>query len=644
MPPPGSSQVTRTRPEQPPPSPASPRRPGHAPSDGLPLLPCHDAPVPVASFPTPPPLAVAQFGAVPSPNDVRAQLLVARYRRNSSPLPEPVAEMTLRIDTELELLRRRCFAQRNAQWRNATPDEFEFQPVPCNVWTDVESPANEKLKLRMMKVEGVLDGSGKEFFYAPEKKHDQRDPTHVDQYVRDRPWPPREFALKPVTKPSRGRGGKRKAAPMGAVLDPVPRVAKRCRECETQSTPLWRTQMRNGKGEKAGTMKGAAMVVNGILAQNVAKGALQLMGGKTDEVVQQVEVDLCLACYLKLERADLFQQKRADKKRDERRKKEQAAAAVLQEKKRLKLQMQSLKKQQKEHKKQEELTVQPVVEEGEQVDEDVFEDDAALGAESPQFMRNEVDAGTGSWKEKKKDRKHSRKDKKKKKKHRRKLDDLEDLESDGRTPIPSPAQMNGYVYADRDSDTHATSLVSSFETNQASLKNRHMETVVAETEPEVLDDGAYDPKDEAVSAATARSSSRKRKSVQRTEPTAVVESSVSVLKRRSTSSSRTSRSKQTGARATTVASTGVTVSPAASVRKRSRAKRESVRERELRALGQYCPVCNDVYEDDDQNTFVCCDSCELWVHGACDPTLTQDLIAAMANTEDKYVCPLCAGR
>uniref|UniRef100_M4BD70 PHD-type domain-containing protein n=1 Tax=Hyaloperonospora arabidopsidis (strain Emoy2) TaxID=559515 RepID=M4BD70_HYAAE len=627
----GSSQVTRTRPDQPS-SPASPRRPCHAPSDGLPLLPCHDAPVPVAFFPTPPPLAVAQFGAVASPNDVRAQL-VARYRHNSPPLLEPVTELTLRIDTELELLRRRCFAQRNAQWSNATPDEFEFQPVSCNVWK-LEA-ANDKLKLRKMKVDGVLDGSGKEFFYAPEKKHDQSDQTHVDhQYVRDRPWPPREFALKPVAKPSRGRGGKRKATPMGAVLDPVPRVAKTCRECGTQSTPLWRTQMRTIKGEKAGTMNGVAMVVNRLLAQNVAKGALQLMGGKTEEVEQQVEVDLCLACYLKLERADLFQQKRADKKRDERRKKEQAAAAVLQEKKRLKLQMQSLKKQQKEHKKQEELTVQPVVEEGEQVDEDVFEDDAALGAGSLQLMRNEVDAGTGSWKEKKKDRKHSRKDKKKKKKHRRKLDDLEDLESDGRTPIPSPAQMNGYVYADRDSDTHATPPVSSFETNQASLINWHMETVVAETEPEVPDDGAHDPKDEAVSAATARSSSRKRKSAQRTEPAAVVESSVSALKRRSTSSSRASRSKQTGARATTVASTAVTVSPAASVRKRSRTKREFVRERELRALGQYCPVCNDVYEDDDQNTFVCCDSCELWVHGACDPTLTQELIAAMSNTED----------
>jgi hypothetical protein len=76
----------------------------------------------------------------------------------------------------------------------------------------------------------------------------------------------------------------------------------------------------------------------------------------------------------------------------------------------------------------------------------------------------------------------------------------------------------------------------------------------------------------------------------------------------------------------------VAVLPPPSMKKRARTKKELARERELRALGQYCPVCNEVYEDDDQSTFVCCDSCELWVHGACDPSLTPYVVAFRYGT------------
>ncbi|KAG6961145.1 hypothetical protein JG687_00007829 [Phytophthora cactorum] len=622
----GSSLVTRTRADHAS-SRAAPGRPFRVGSDGLPLLPCHDAPVSVVPTSSPPPPAVALFGHVDTKQNVRAQL-ITRY---SGSQLEQLSEMTLRIDTELELLRRSCFAQRNAQWGNITPDQFEYKPTPTDTWTP--QPANDKLLLRKMKMDGTLDGSGREF-YPPDKTHDKEEAV---EFVRDRPWPPQEFALKPVAKPSRGRGGKRKAAPMAAVLDPVPLLAKTCRECKTQSTPLWRTQTRTVKVKKQ-VLKNtagndvAANLANAFVAQSMAKMAPQKTEMKVVE--EKVEVDLCLKCYLKLERADLFDKKRVEKKRQERRKKDQAAAAAQLEKKRLKHQIHLLKK----HKKQEMLAAQQAA--GEQVAEQVQEEAAAPAAVILKFTREEIEAATASSRERKKDRKHSRKDKKKKKKHRRKREHHEDSESDCPTPIPSPAQMNGYVYADRASEPYATPQVSAFEVEQTH-STRHVEAMAVNTEPETLDSGFHE--DDKEVSTPARSSSRKRKSVQYTEPAVEVESPASASKKRKTSSSRTPRSK----RATTSVAPApavVAVPPTPSVKKRTRTKKELARERELRALGQYCPVCNEVYEDDDQNTFVCCDSCELWVHGACDPSLTPAIIAAMANTEDKYICPLCAGR
>ncbi|CAI5732618.1 unnamed protein product [Hyaloperonospora brassicae] len=627
----------------------APESPSQVPPRPPPLLRRHDAPPHVHSPP------VAQFGAVATRADVRAQLR-ARYGR-----PAPfVTELTLRVDTELELLRRRCFAQRNAQWTNATPDQVALQPLPCGTWRRDAARAHdgEHRKRRKTDSKGLLETAAAAAVggaVAAVGGAVLETPAESDTFVRERPWPPREFAGKPVAKPARGRGGKRKALPMGAVLEPVPRVAKVCRACRTQSTPLWRTVPLH---EMDSDDAGADAVGTGAVALTPINGGQrggQLTSGIAGDDGTQPQkgaesVALCLACYLKLERADLFAKKRTDRTRDERRKQEQAAAAALQEKRRLKQQTQSLKKQQqqqqlqeKKHKKQDGVGVQLVLDD-ETVDERVPEAGAASDAQSFAVAKEEVDVATEPWKDKKKDRKHSHKDKKKKKKHRRKVDELDDLESDGLTPVPSPAQMNGHVYADRSPEVYANPPVSALETDRASSKNRPADPVAAEAESEVPDDVLDDPKDEAVSAATARSSSRKRKSAQRTEPGVLAESPVSAPKKRSTSLSRASRLKQTPARATTPVPSVGAVSPAASVKKRLRTKKESAHERELRALGQYCPVCNEVYEDDDPNTFVCCDSCELWVHGACDPTLTQELIAAMANTDDKYVCPLCAGR
>ncbi|ETK96311.1 hypothetical protein F441_00931 [Phytophthora nicotianae CJ01A1] len=619
----GSSLVTRTRADHAS-SRAAPGRPFRVGSDGLPLLPCHDAPVSVMPASSPPP-AVTLFGNVDTKQNVRTQLL-ARY--SSSKQLDQVSEMTLRIDTELELLRRSCFAQRNAQWANITPDQFEYKPTPIDSWTP--QPANDKLLLRKMRMEGTLDGSGREF-YPPVKTHDQE----MLEFVRDRPWPPQEFALKPVAKPSRGRGGKRKAAPMAAVLDPVPLLAKTCRECKTQSTPLWRTQTRTVKVKKQ-VLKNTAgndatNLANAFVAQSMAKIDPQRTELKVVE--EKIEVDLCLKCYLKLERADLFDKKRMEKKKQERRKKDQAAAAALQEKKRLKHQIHLLKK----HKKQEMLAAQQAA--GEQMTEQVQEEAAAPAAVILKFTREEIEAATASSKERKKDRKHSRKDKKKKKKkHRRQREYHEESESDCPTPIPSPAQMNGYIYADRAPEPYAPPQVSAFEAEQA-----HEEPMAVNTEPEAVNSGLHE--DEKEVFTPARSSSRKRKSVQYTEPAVEVESPASASKKRKTSSSRSSRSKRTTTSASPAPAV-VAVPSTPSVKKRSRTKKELARERELRALGQYCPVCNEVYEDDDQNTFVCCDSCELWVHGACDPSLTPyvgllSMVRVLYDTDVLLFLVLC---
>ncbi|TDH72515.1 hypothetical protein CCR75_004560 [Bremia lactucae] len=608
----GSSLVTRTRVPQA----SASGRPLSVGSDGLPLLPCHDAPVVMAPPPAPCPTAVTLFGHVDTTQNVRTQLL-AHFSRTQQ--LNQVSEMTLRIDTEMELLRRKCFAERNALWGNVTPDQFEFKPTPSDAWTP--HPANDKLLLRKMKMHGAFDGSGREF-YPPETTHEKD--LDVVEYVRDRPWPPQEFALKPVAKTSRGRIGKRKAAPMAAILEPLPLLAKTCRECKTQSTPLWRTQTRTVKTKKQ-VVKNVAMnnvamnLANSFMAQNMA--TLKPLMTEMRVVNENVVVDVCLECYLKLERADLFDKKRVELKRRKRSKKSVSASAALSEKKRSRHPIHGLKKQ----KKQEisEANEAAAVDQG-------HENGAASGAVVLNLTQEEIEAAKGSSRDRKKDRNHRQKDKKKKKKHRRKRDHLDESESDNLSLNALPASLEEVVPAYQ----YTMPQTSAVEMNA----DRHVE-VLAPDEPEA-GDSAF----EEELLAPARFSSRKRRSVQYTESPVVADAPASALKnRKASSSSRTARSKRTS---TSVAPAPATTSvpPVSSVKKRSRSKKELARERELRALGQYCPVCNEVYEDDDPNTFVCCDSCELWVHGTCDSSLTAESIAAMANTEDKYICPLCAGR
>ena len=60
-------------------------------------------------------------------------------------------------------------------------------------------------------------------------------------------------------------------------------------------------------------------------------------------------------------------------------------------------------------------------------------------------------------------------------------------------------------------------------------------------------------------------------------------------------------------------------------------------------LGQQCPICKVLYADGDESVpMVTCDSCEAWVHVACDSSLCMTRYHEMTEDESiPYWCPLC---
>ncbi|KAG6619927.1 uncharacterized protein IUM83_05588 [Phytophthora cinnamomi] len=280
---------------------------------------------------------------------------------------------------------------------------------------------------------------------------------------------------------ARGRGGKRKAAPMAAVLDPVP-LFKTCRACGTH---------------------------------------VHAAGASGTEAPRS-----WLRCFLRLERADLF-----DKKR----------------------------RQQKELKTQD-----AAGEEAGGVQASSRASRRPLRRSSLKFTRRRL-RRHGRLEERKKDRKQP-----------------QGQEEEEETPAqarggrrlgqrrphadPSPAQMNGFVYADRAPELRATPQVSAF--------------------AEVLDgsddqglDGAERDGLHACEVVGSEAEERAAGSLLCWRIPA------SASKKRKTSSSR---SKRVEASAPTTPA-AVAVPPAPAVKKRARTKKELARERELRALGQILP-------------------------------------------------------
>lgn len=511
----------------------------------------------------------------------------------------PEAEATLRVDTELELLRRRCFAERNARWQFATPDAFAWTPVADAPWTP--RPANDKLALRDLAAD--LDRAAA-IGVPPPRDGGGAGATlggfPLGEFVRDRPWPPKEFALKPAAKP-RGRGGKRKAA-AAALLPPPPLLAKMCVDCHTQSTPLWRSRV-------VVHPAAAAAVVQPVVNAVDATGVAVVMPEPAP--VKQQELDLCLTCYLKTERRDLMDRKKAELARRAREKVAVAAA----EKKRQQHQAQQLKKQKQQALKSRQRDAMAALAGPTSasslalVESNGMVDEGERNGVILKFTRQEVEAAMDKKAVKKERRRSHHRDKKKKKKKKRsheKLHHPEESESDGLTPLPSPPQMAAYEYADIKHE------VDSMEAPQSPVTHEETASIATLTSPVSRSSKkpVRDEKGKFVSSSS--SSSKKRKS-----EASVVETPVA------TKSGRSSRAKSSSAATPAAPAPAPTPTASSGGRKRARTKKkESSRERELRALGQYCPVCNEVYEDDDESSFVCCDSCEMWVHVACDASLT----------------------
>ena len=57
------------------------------------------------------------------------------------------------------------------------------------------------------------------------------------------------------------------------------------------------------------------------------------------------------------------------------------------------------------------------------------------------------------------------------------------------------------------------------------------------------------------------------------------------------------------------------------------------------ACGEFCPVCRELWEDDEE--MVCCDQCEKWVHTSCDGL--KGKAAVYAQQDLAYRCPDCRG-
>lgn len=671
---------------------------------------------------------VDMFGDVSSRDAIRAKLLrfyeetnqVATSETSTSAeelvLGTGISEMTLRIDTELELLRQQCFAERNAQWDYHTPAMFAYEPVR-------ESPAwnpllvgNTNIALRRLKRDAASERIEKEAAAAvaanngtsASKKDGKGFP--LGQFARDRPWPPREFMQKAATRPSRARGGKRKAP--APVIEERSIFSKLCVECHTQSTPLWRRiarastslngamvtnsgaiAVRSEKAASASVMYGAP--ANGAMSIAPSVARTELVEGQQLDPPAAIEnaVDVCLECYLKLQRSDIFARKQTERAQQQREKQDRTAAEAIQEKKRLKQQLQLLKKQQQAQAKnskkrkptaqhQHEFVVeqQPVapIEAPATADTTttapvaikiVIKTDVGLEDRQSIDEKERLDHGSRP-KSAKRDKKKSKKDKKKKKKKKKQRNsDAEDgdAESDSGTPLPSPPQMVGqYEYADLNGDggadgggmrsSRSASSATSFNTAVVEVPSAMYEDELVQVRQPVVDESVYQELFMAAEETVTTSSKRTRKSTSRSEVTTTATTSISSSttttvtpsssskssrKRKNSvvlaapaitpdatppSSSRPSRSKASAivAAAPIPAPVVAVVAPPPpiSARKRARTKKESARERELRAMGQYCPVCNAVYEEDDESSFVCCDSCEMWVHAACDTTLT----------------------
>ncbi|KAH6756582.1 SET domain protein 14 [Perilla frutescens var. hirtella] len=61
----------------------------------------------------------------------------------------------------------------------------------------------------------------------------------------------------------------------------------------------------------------------------------------------------------------------------------------------------------------------------------------------------------------------------------------------------------------------------------------------------------------------------------------------------------------------------------------------------LRKSKQYCGICEQIWHHSDGGSWVCCDSCDVWVHADC-ANISAELLKGLKNAE--YFCPECKGK
>nr|CCA15418.1 conserved hypothetical protein [Albugo laibachii Nc14] len=516
-----------------------------------------------------------------------------------------ITEMMLQSDVEMEISRRQCFSWRNAHWNGVTPDRFTYRPK-AKAEINVQELARNHQRKRMH-----LDPLSK---LAPAFQIDSREDNRklVLKFVPDPMWPPKEFSFQPIVKAvrSNARGKRKNASATASILSLLETLAmeeakqiraKVCCRCHTQKTALWRVVTRTGpenQNEKLpkSSDKTASVGTQGSKCTPVFLPAVK----------EQSTVTVCNECYLKTECGDLLERKRLDRYRKridkELRAKKLIAKQQRDEKRQQKLQQQLSRKA---HRAQD-MTVLN------EVHEDAVDHNGewkAVGNASDGSPHNKQEGtiltfaksnSTCSAHQSQRTRKGDRKKKSKKARRKRKYYSESEEEEDYSTKSISPLVIPATSVRNGDLDFEQKNR-SGHSSRQSSNRSKGSSSTLSETQ---------------TCASPLSRPKRKQSST----------TSVDNL----TSSIITPRSKR-GNRGSTLI-------------KMERPSIEPSRENELRSIGQYCPVCNQVYEDDDAASFVCCDSCEMWVHSACDTDLTPAKLATLAGTNETYICPLCGGR
>lgn len=492
-----------------------------------------------------------------------------------------ITEMMIQTDVQMELYRRQCFARRNAIWHGVTPDRFTYRPKEKAEISVQELARNcQRKRMHLDPLSKVTSA------FQIESRAENKKRTL--KCVPDPMWPPKEFSFQPIVKAVRNnaRGKRKNASATASILSLLETLAmeeakqiraKVCYRCHTQKTALWRAVTRSGPEHYQVKSVNCSDMTSNIETQESSCTSAPSAAG-----TEPSTVTMCNECYLRTECGELLERKRLDryrKRRDkELRVKKLVAKQQRNEKRQQKLQQQLLRKAQRGQDTMNEVHEDAVEPNG----------DWDAGKNAPD-IRNEQEGKIlalsqsipqCSAHQSQRTRKADRKKKSKKAKRKRK-----------------------YYSESEDEEVYSNKSISPLLIPTTSLRNGDLDFEQKHRSGLGLRPSSNRSKGSSATLLEAQTCASPLSRPKRTQSSACIESAENL-----TSSLGTPKNKRANRSSTTV--------------KNERPSIEPSRENELRSIGQYCPVCNQVYEDDDAASFVCCDSCEMWVHSACDIDLT----------------------